>query len=802
MHEPRNGTFASGIPLGGLGAGSIELCSSGYLHNWNIFNNRPWGAGPSTDIMDRDGLYFGMTVRMPGTKPCSMLLGKPVPFHPHLNDPYVMPWLEHPEHIEFRGRFPEARLRYVAESGFPVRVELRAFSPFIPLDSKNSGVPAAVFLFSVHNPCAKAADISLFGALKNPIMYDHPSGDPELYFNGAGIIISRNSDDTGRSSFGSMCLCTDRGAISYTYDWMSQRQVWEPLMNGEPLEKLEQRRGADFPYGALSTQVHVEPKETVEIPMILSWYFPNCYERKADEGHTPQKIGHKYAEWFKDAEEVGAYMLENFTYLRTETKEFIDTFYSSDAEEWFLNAVNAPLTTMFTSSWWDRSGRFGIWEGLGCCGLQTMDISFYGSFPIVLFFPELEKSQMRLSASNRTDDGKIPHLMPGAFSCSDTDRKNRIDLMPQFVLLVWRDMIWTGDREYIEEMFPAVKDALEYMKKTDTDGDGLPNNRETDQTFDQFPMHGTSSYVGLLYIAALSAAGDIAEFLEDKEFTAECRQAVPGLMNVYEEQLFNGEYYILSYDGETGKVNHGCMFDQIAGEWFMQMAGHTGLLPSEHVEKVLDSIFRLNRSPWGFWMNCAWPREEDRLDIPLHITDRVSVPWTGIEYAAASFFIVRGREDQGTSIMKDVWERYERAGLRYNHIECGEHYYRAMSSWAVFLALQGFRLDSRSQRLSFRCADSAREFLFNTPACWGRALIPSRSGGGFRIEVLRGSFVLKSIGLTGQGAVPRTAVFNASTVEYTYIKDGSDIIIEFSAEISLPMGSELSIDLGMLPEEA
>ena len=40
----RDGLQNSGVPLGGLGTGSVELRRDGYLHEWQIINNRPWGA--------------------------------------------------------------------------------------------------------------------------------------------------------------------------------------------------------------------------------------------------------------------------------------------------------------------------------------------------------------------------------------------------------------------------------------------------------------------------------------------------------------------------------------------------------------------------------------------------------------------------------------------------------------------------------------------------------------------------------------------------------------------------------------
>ena len=36
--------LASGIPLGGIGAGSVEIRADGKLYEWHEFNNGPWSS--------------------------------------------------------------------------------------------------------------------------------------------------------------------------------------------------------------------------------------------------------------------------------------------------------------------------------------------------------------------------------------------------------------------------------------------------------------------------------------------------------------------------------------------------------------------------------------------------------------------------------------------------------------------------------------------------------------------------------------------------------------------------------------
>ncbi len=163
-----------GIPFGGLGTGSFELRADGHFHEWQIMNNHPWGHGPATAEMEDEGLFFGLAAHG-GERSRVLMLNRPRwgDFNPSLSweslrwtcDPYHMPWMEHPKEIAYEGRFPFAELDYKTP-GHPVSVELSAWSPFIPLDADNSGLPLAYLTFTLTNRSRKKQRVSLFGALK------------------------------------------------------------------------------------------------------------------------------------------------------------------------------------------------------------------------------------------------------------------------------------------------------------------------------------------------------------------------------------------------------------------------------------------------------------------------------------------------------------------------------------------------------------------------------------------------------------------------------------------------------------
>lgn len=412
----------------------------------------------------------------------------------------------------------------------------------------------------------------------------------------------------------------------------------------------------------------------------------------------------------------------------------------------------------------------------------------------MLLFPEIQKSQMRLTRDNIESKGKVPHMMPGTFSCGDLDERGRIDLIPQFVLLVWRDVLWTGDLNYAREMWQTVVDGLELFASFDTDGDGLPNNNGPDQTYDQFPLKGTSSFVGFLYVAALDAAAQMADMLGHIERAESYRSTFEKAMVELDRQLWNGSWYRLSYDSATQTANEGVMADQINADWFMRQTTGAGLLPLARVQSALRSVLRHCSSPHGFVANCAWPKG-GAVNIGRHTADQANWPWTGVEYALAAHLILAGLEPEGLAVTRNVWERHERSGARFNHIECGEHYYRALSSWAIYLAIQGFSFDACSEHLAVACHSKQTSTLLATPSSWG-TLTTRRSSTLFDLSLCGGVLRLRSLLLRDCKAGPVRVVCNRKTITATATACTEGARVIFPRTLSIRAGGHLQVLAG------
>jgi hypothetical protein len=160
----------------------------------------------------------------------------------------------------------------------------------------------------------------------------------------------------------------------------------------------------------------------------------------------------------------------------------------------------------------------------------------------------------------------------------------------------------------------------------------------------------------------------------------------------------------------------------------------------------------------------------------------------------ASFLLMQGMTKKGLRVAEAVWERHERNGLRYNHIECGEHYYRAMSAWAMYLAYTGCAYDAGSAELSFSTRRGPGLFLFNTPSCWGRVQIPGKKGGELSLEVVRGSLQLSAVSLEPLKGVPAAVQVNGQPAGFTSALNGRTLKVAFDQMQHMKMGTALTAE--------
>lgn len=765
-------SLKSGIPLGGIGAGTVEIRDDGLFHEWQVFSN--WR---SEELRFRiEDAFFALYTKAEDGKAAAHVLAT----ESRAGLPPV-------RGIGYKGEFPFAILDYDVEDS-PCTVRLTAFSPFIPHDSKNSGLPGAVFEFELTNAGSRPCEAAVSACLGNVVGYTHPGARARaesIHEDGwRGVSMGCEGVPDGVQSNGTMVL----GAISNDAKINAggdAREVMEPFAeHGVVKERKSASGDPSKPVaGAVSSAVTLKPGETKKLTFFLTWHFPYFI----DAEHID--IGRMYSNWYDSASDAAGYLVANLSEMSSRTWEFHDVFYRSSLPRWLMDGINAQFTTLFKTSWWTLDGTFAIWEGMSCCGCQTADVAYYGSFPVIMLFPDLAKQAMRLTARFQNPSGRIPHFFPGTFQYPDA--YHMIDLMPKFTLMVWRDYLWTGDRKYLDEMWPHVHAAMEHNRALDRNGDFICDNHGIDQTYDGWEFEGASIYVGLINSAGFKAASEMALLQGENDLARQYESLASIGAASLDRLLWNGEYYDLFYDITTGARDKCCMSDQMNGAWYAKVLELGEFLPDERVKSSLSSIYKYNRGEDcvnnGHWKENA----------PDHGGQWTSV-WSGTEYMLASHMIYEGMTEQGMEIARTVYDRYAKQGRPWDHWECGDHYYRAMIVLTLLFAAQGFHYSAVDRRVVIdpRIRREKHVSPFITPGGWGQlTFAESGSSTKTKLELTSGELDLSILEIgSGHAGQVKASLDGKSISCALKEKDGRAALV-FEPELSLKAGSILEVTL-------
>jgi non-lysosomal glucosylceramidase len=121
---------------------------------------------------------------------------------------------------------------------------------------------------------------------------------------------------------------------------------------------------------------------------------------------------------------------------------------------------------------------------------------------------------------------------------------------------------------------------------------------------------------------------------------------------------------------------------------------------------------------------------------------------------------------KGWRLPGPIHDRYsaKRGRNPYNEIECSDHYSRAGSAYAVFLAICGFEFDQAKGRIAFHPVFQKDHFKapFTTSEAWGTY---EQKGGGASIKITHGKLTLNQVELgIFKGATPK-ATLNGKAVK-------------------------------------
>jgi non-lysosomal glucosylceramidase len=146
-----------GMPVGGIACGQLYLRGDGTLGLWQIFNKHIFSG------YGRDN-YRTYRPDSPVDSGFALVLEAG-------DKQLVRPLNKDFGRVEFAGEYPIGLVCY-RTPGLPIEVELEAFSPFIPLNAKDSALPATIFHVTLKNTSDEVQRAGVLGWLENAVCFD------------------------------------------------------------------------------------------------------------------------------------------------------------------------------------------------------------------------------------------------------------------------------------------------------------------------------------------------------------------------------------------------------------------------------------------------------------------------------------------------------------------------------------------------------------------------------------------------------------------------------------------------------
>lgn len=858
----------SGLALGGLGSAGVEIWPDGRLYQWMFPNALPWSnnghankAGPFDAPQPAAGdADFLVRVAIKGQRPVYRWLfagnGYTLTTASHFWRHHKYFFIRSFQQTEYCAQYPFATLTFRDEA-FPVEVRLKAWSAFVPHNVKDSSLPGCYFDIEVMSKTKQPAEVTILWQMQNVSGFACAKNAQEHKLHQQGdltaVTMAGGLDEPKHFSAGDMTIWAQKrpgqkiDAIACNPYF--QNLVWSLHQEGHlhaPLmpERLVHEEHVREPRhdapnkGYLCIQQKLAPGKSAEASFGLAWFFPHHIVGEKGE------LGHRYAEWFGSSAEVATYMAKERKRLLVGSEVLPREVMASTIPGELKAAVLDQMATLVKNSHFGRDGRFGIQEGHGCCGFNTVDVDHYSSFALSLLQPELRQviNEMNRSVAHPKNGKMIHSHEPSIFAKEpgggpENRGYNRWDVCCQYALAVWRDCAWSGDIEGLMRHYPTVLRTVQLVASLDFYGIGLPYI-QGGITYDHWNMQGVVGYLAGIYLASLRAVEEMAKLVRDAASAEWAAERLARGQKAFEQYLYNGKQYLLYYGrrpqgwkpGDDAKGEHklfepvrppeeccatacdcaggnccdrpksyieigdtGLMTDLLNGDGTAAVAGLGSILDRKRVRAYLKQVFDRNVQPENMCVvNGSYPDDHFLDEWPFM---QWQTPWTGTEYFYALMCYTAGMVKEGDAVIRMVHDRHLADGMRFDHAECNNHYARPLSIWGAWAARIGLRLNALDGVLGIVTPDG-RPYagLLLTGTMVGRCeYVPGKS---LSVTAVQGQQMIRTLEIGGAARAGKATVqLGGRTLPAeTGVADGV-VHVQLNRPVTLKAGQTISVVL-------
>ena len=731
----------AGIPIGGMGTGSIGRTFRGDAARWHLDIGRH-----RFEPVPADG--FALYVGHPdGTSRATVLSALRPPDG-------VLPawgWGLPVGGGTYHALFPRAWQTFEPEV-LGVRLVGEQLSPVIGGDLERSALPVGVFEWWVENPGPEPVTVGILATWADPPGGpDHgpaPGRPHEVQRHGdrvLGIRFGEPRSDAPTALQGTLALAAraDDGwdlSARAAFDPVADTDLWSDFASDGRLEAASPAR-ADSPTAgpagaAVAATTVLGPGERRAVRFALAWDLPMV------EFGAGRRWWKRYTrDWGRTggrAWDLAVHALEHAPAWRAAIEDWQRPILDDpERPAWYRAALFNELYFLVDGgTFWeagevggpepeaDDIGRFALLECVDYPFYDTVDVDFYASFALLELYPELELRGIRdLLAAIPVDDPSLVTILASgresaaqgrwgrAARCRRPERRPvpsaelRIGSRTSTAGRTWGPSSscrpgatpWPRTARAMPSSATCSRPSTPCCagsSAADRDGDGLPeHDGEPDQTYDTWPMRGPSAYGGSLWLAATAAAEAMAGRIGDREAEGRWAGWFERAQVAYDRRLWRDGYY--AYDDGGGASSGSIMADQLAGQWYADATGLGEILPADRVDEALRTIHAYNVRRFGGGRMGAvnGMRPDGSVDASSEQSAEV---WVGTTYALAAFMIGRGLTEEGWETARGAAAvTYER-GLWFRTPEAyDEHgnfrasiYLRPLAIWAIEEALR------------------------------------------------------------------------------------------------------------------
>lgn len=313
---------------------------------------------------------------------------------------------------------------------------------------------------------------------------------------------------------------------------------------------------------SLETRLQLSPHAPHKAQFILATYMS---EKVLEVRGADYRF--KYTNFFKNLAEVVGYALHEESFIRQRSALFDSLFLDNSLGKASSDFMAFAFQSYVSNTWWAISQTnspqdwFSVWEG-NCVFHATVDVEYNLAWVYLTLWPELlEKTltQWRNYIQSSAIGDFMSHdvgVLLGA-NLQQYPHQMEVEENANIILLTYALWRYSGRETVLQDNIEVVKRLVNYILKSDTTGNGIPNQGVANTIDDASPAVQFGREQTYLAVKTLGACWAAALMLEQtpgwsaKELAATCQARAELINQTLNSEGWLGDHYAVTLDRRT-----------------------------------------------------------------------------------------------------------------------------------------------------------------------------------------------------------------------------------------------------------